>query len=146
MSVLDGRDLVKPVTCPVSGHPCFCQEPCGPVSLHPLIGWLRGMCSDELPHHMIDGKLAEADGLARRLEAERERRAIAVEAFILVGPTVAARGGLAWPEARRLRCARRPGGRLPKYPRGHRVGPYLPNATRQQRRDDDHAGPHGRAA
>jgi hypothetical protein len=30
---------------------------------HPLIAWIRGMCSDEEPYELIDAKLAELDEL-----------------------------------------------------------------------------------
>lgn len=39
-------------------------------SVHPLLGWIRGMCTDEIPHEVIDAKVAEAKEKAHALEAE----------------------------------------------------------------------------
>lgn len=52
-----------------------------PLTLHPLLGWISGMCTDERPHHEIDDKVQDAKGLAHELEAERDRLVAENERF-----------------------------------------------------------------
>lgn len=48
------------------------QEP-APAGVVPLLRWIRGMCSDEEPHELIDAKVAEAIGLLSSGDGTEER-------------------------------------------------------------------------